>query len=63
MSVIVLVLVLCVAKLAMYNKTRNRGLAFVTMASPEEARVALNSLESTVSIVGSVVFCGNLYFL
>ncbi|PRQ21361.1 putative RNA recognition motif domain, nucleotide-binding alpha-beta plait domain-containing protein [Rosa chinensis] len=34
-------------ELAMYNKTRNRGLAFVTMASPEEARVALNSLEST----------------
>ncbi|EPS70093.1 hypothetical protein M569_04668, partial [Genlisea aurea] len=32
---------------SMYNKTRNRGLAFVTMASHEEALAALNSLEST----------------
>lgn len=30
----------------MHNKTRNRGLAFVTMGSPEEARAALNNLES-----------------
>ncbi|XP_004299682.1 PREDICTED: 28 kDa ribonucleoprotein, chloroplastic [Fragaria vesca subsp. vesca] len=34
-------------ELAMYSKSRNRGLAFVTMASPEEARVALNGLESS----------------
>ncbi|KAK4860316.1 hypothetical protein QYF36_021181 [Acer negundo] len=30
----------------MHNKTRNRGLAFVTMGSPEEALTALNNLES-----------------
>ncbi|KAE8690400.1 metallophosphoesterase 1-like [Hibiscus syriacus] len=33
-------------ELSMHNKTRNRGLAFVSMASPEEALVALNNLES-----------------
>ncbi|XWS14957.1 hypothetical protein CRYUN_Cryun35bG0052900 [Craigia yunnanensis] len=34
------------ATLSMHNKTRNRGLAFVSMASPEEALAALNNLES-----------------
>ncbi|KAG1342317.1 29 kDa ribonucleoprotein B, chloroplastic [Cocos nucifera] len=33
-------------ELAMYNRTRNRGLAFVTMASEEEALAALNNLNS-----------------
>ncbi|XP_061371751.1 RNA-binding protein CP31B, chloroplastic [Gastrolobium bilobum] len=33
-------------ELSMYNKSRNRGLAFVEMGSPEEALAALNSLES-----------------
>ncbi|KAL5558916.1 hypothetical protein UlMin_035127 [Ulmus minor] len=33
-------------ELSMYNKTRNRGLAFVTMGSPEEALDALNNLQS-----------------
>ncbi|CAK9325579.1 unnamed protein product [Citrullus colocynthis] len=33
-------------ELSMYNKIRNRGLAFVTMGSPEEALAALNNLES-----------------
>ncbi|KAK6938117.1 RNA recognition motif domain [Dillenia turbinata] len=33
-------------ELSMYNKTRNRGLAFVSMSSPEEALAALNNLES-----------------
>uniref|UniRef100_A0A6M2ER84 RRM domain-containing protein n=1 Tax=Populus davidiana TaxID=266767 RepID=A0A6M2ER84_9ROSI len=33
-------------ELSMYSKTRNRGLAFVTMGSPEEAVAALNNLES-----------------
>ncbi|OMP01287.1 hypothetical protein COLO4_12000 [Corchorus olitorius] len=33
-------------ELSMHNKTRNRGLAFVSMASPEEALAALNNLES-----------------
>ncbi|XP_028792800.1 RNA-binding protein CP29B, chloroplastic [Neltuma alba] len=33
-------------ELSMYNKTRNRGLAFVEMGSEEEALAALNSLES-----------------
>ncbi|KAJ7958966.1 28 kDa ribonucleoprotein, chloroplastic-like [Quillaja saponaria] len=32
-------------ELSMYNKTRNRGLAFVTMGSPEEALAALTNLE------------------
>ncbi|KAL8487901.1 hypothetical protein ACS0TY_024262 [Phlomoides rotata] len=32
---------------SMYNKTRNRGLAFVTMASHEEAVAALNALDSS----------------
>ncbi|KAL3845769.1 hypothetical protein ACJIZ3_003172 [Penstemon smallii] len=31
----------------MYNKTRNRGIAFVTMASHEEALAVVNNLEST----------------
>ncbi|XP_062101391.1 28 kDa ribonucleoprotein, chloroplastic-like [Humulus lupulus] len=33
-------------ELSMYNKTKNRGLAFVTMGSPEEALAALNNLQS-----------------
>ncbi|KAK7282838.1 hypothetical protein RIF29_11923 [Crotalaria pallida] len=33
-------------KLSMYNKTRNRGLAFVEMGSPEEALEAFKNLES-----------------
>ncbi|XP_017695858.2 28 kDa ribonucleoprotein, chloroplastic isoform X2 [Phoenix dactylifera] len=33
-------------ELSMYNSTRNRGLAFVTMASEEEALAALNNLNS-----------------
>ncbi|XP_022766404.1 28 kDa ribonucleoprotein, chloroplastic-like [Durio zibethinus] len=33
-------------ELSMHNKIRNRGLAFVSMASPEEALAALNNLES-----------------
>ncbi|KAJ7965754.1 28 kDa ribonucleoprotein, chloroplastic [Quillaja saponaria] len=33
-------------ELSMYNKTRNRGLAFVTMGSPEEALAALTNLAS-----------------
>ncbi|CAM8946402.1 unnamed protein product [Rhodiola kirilowii] len=33
-------------ELSMHNKTRNRGLAFVTMGSPEEALTALNNLEA-----------------
>ncbi|XVE60541.1 hypothetical protein DITRI_Ditri05aG0137000 [Diplodiscus trichospermus] len=33
-------------ELSMHNKTRNRGLAFVSMASPEEALAALKNLES-----------------
>ncbi|KAE8099954.1 hypothetical protein FH972_017897 [Carpinus fangiana] len=33
-------------ELSMHDKTRNRGLAFVTMGSPEEALTALNKLES-----------------
>ncbi|KAK4795761.1 hypothetical protein SAY86_028087 [Trapa natans] len=33
-------------ELSMYNKTRNRGLAFVEMGSPEEALKALTNLES-----------------
>ncbi|KAL3619632.1 hypothetical protein CASFOL_034544 [Castilleja foliolosa] len=32
---------------SMYNKTRNRGLVFVSMASHEEATAAINNLEST----------------
>ncbi|KAL0322877.1 UNVERIFIED_CONTAM: ribonucleoprotein, chloroplastic [Sesamum angustifolium] len=32
---------------SMYNKTKNRGLAFVAMGSHEEALAALNNLEST----------------
>ncbi|KAK4746113.1 hypothetical protein SAY87_012425 [Trapa incisa] len=33
-------------ELSMHNKTRNRGLAFVEMGSPEEAIAALGNLES-----------------
>ncbi|MED6133512.1 hypothetical protein PIB30_028940 [Stylosanthes scabra] len=33
-------------ELSMHNKTRNRGIAFVEMGSPEEALEALNNLES-----------------
>ncbi|KAK9269871.1 hypothetical protein L1049_025444 [Liquidambar formosana] len=33
-------------ELSMHNKTRNRGLAFITMGSPEEALAALTNLES-----------------
>ncbi|XAR62126.1 hypothetical protein NMG60_11016755 [Bertholletia excelsa] len=33
-------------ELSMHNKTRNRGLAFVTMSSHEEALAALNNLDS-----------------
>ncbi|CAI9116230.1 OLC1v1017326C1 [Oldenlandia corymbosa var. corymbosa] len=33
-------------ELSMFNKTRNRGLAFVTMGSPEEAQAAFSNLES-----------------
>ncbi|GER40254.1 RNA-binding (RRM/RBD/RNP motifs) family protein [Striga asiatica] len=32
---------------SMYNKSRNRGLAFVSMASQEEAAAAFNNLDST----------------
>ncbi|XP_062097289.1 28 kDa ribonucleoprotein, chloroplastic isoform X2 [Humulus lupulus] len=41
-------------ELSMYNKTRNRGLAFVTMGSPEEALAALNNLQST-EVEGRVI--------
>lgn len=33
-------------ELSMYNRSRNRGLAFITMASEEEAIAALNNLNS-----------------
>ncbi|XP_050214575.1 28 kDa ribonucleoprotein, chloroplastic [Mercurialis annua] len=33
-------------ELSMYNKIRNRGLAFVTMGSPEEAAAAITNLQS-----------------
>lgn len=39
----------------MHNKTRNRGLAFVTMGSPEEALVAIKNLESYVSSLSSTL--------
>lgn len=44
--------VFVIKKFSMYNKksNRNRGLAFVTMGSHEEALAALNNLESSVSI-------------
>lgn len=48
--------ILLVVKLSMHDKTRNRGLAFVTMGSPEEALTALNKLESYVSILGFIIF-------
>jgi RNA recognition motif-containing protein len=34
----------------MYDSSKNRGLAFVTMGSEEEALAALNNLNSTVSL-------------
>ena len=45
-----------VVKLSMHNKVKNRGLAFVTMGSPEEALTALNNLDSYVSILGFFFF-------
>jgi polyadenylate-binding protein len=39
----------------MYSKIRNRGLAFVTMGSPEEAVAALNNLESYVNTLSSIL--------
>lgn len=42
------VFVFVFVKLSMHNKTRNRGLAFVTMGSPDEALAALNNLEAFV---------------
>ncbi|XP_062191787.1 33 kDa ribonucleoprotein, chloroplastic-like [Phragmites australis] len=35
-------------ELSMYNSSKNRGLAFVTMGSEEEALAALNNLNSTI---------------
>lgn len=48
-----------VVKLSMHNKIRNRGLAFITMGSPEEALTALKNLESYVSMLFLVLvfFC------
>ncbi|KAK7852838.1 28 kda ribonucleoprotein [Quercus suber] len=37
-------------ELSMHNKVKNRGLAFVTMGSPEEALTALNNLDSYKAI-------------
>ena len=54
---IVFVFVL-VLKLSMYNKTRNRGLAFIEMGSPEEALEALKNLELYVSYC-----CSNVSFV
>lgn len=34
----------------MYNKTRSRGLVFVTMGSHEEAKAVLENLEAYVRI-------------
>jgi hypothetical protein len=48
--------ILMVVQLSMHDKNRNRGLAFVTMGSPEEALTALNKLESYVSILGFIIF-------
>lgn len=45
----------------MYDKTRNRGLAFVEMGSPEEALSAFNNLESYVSILGCNVLWVRLF--
>lgn len=52
-------------KLSMYNKTRNRGLAFVEMGSPEEALAALKNLESYVSLLLhiSLIFSFHKFFL
>ncbi|XP_039145102.1 29 kDa ribonucleoprotein B, chloroplastic [Dioscorea cayenensis subsp. rotundata] len=41
-------------ELSMYNRERNRGLAFITMASEEEAITALNSL-NTYNLDGRVI--------
>lgn len=41
-------------KLSMHNSTRNRGLAFVTMESEEDARNALSNLNSQV-VEGRVI--------
>lgn len=38
-------------QLSMHNKTKNRGLAFITMGSPEEALAALNNLEAYVRML------------
>lgn len=51
LQVFLVITFLCLLKLSMYNKTRNRGLAFVTMGSPEEALEAFNNLEAYVSIL------------
>lgn len=50
--------ILMVVQLSMHDKNRNRGLAFVTMGSPEEALTALNKLESyvSISILGFIIF-------
>lgn len=45
------IFLMCLLKLSMYNKIRNRGLAFITMSSPEEALAAFSNLESYVSIL------------
>lgn len=52
-----------VVKLSMHNKVKNRGLAFVTMGSPEEALTALNNLDSYVSILGFFFLIINILFL
>lgn len=41
-------------KLSMHNKTRNRGLAFVTMETEEEALNALNNLNSFVRLFSHI---------
>nr|XP_027071805.1 probable RNA-binding protein 19 [Coffea arabica] len=51
-------------ELSMYNKTRNRGLAFVRMASHEEALAAFRNLESYVSIFDkSGLFLDIVFFM
>lgn len=34
----------------MYNKQKNRGLAFINMSSEEEAQTAIKNLDKSVSI-------------